>query len=264
MHINRFFAGILAVAIGLATQISCGKYIAPLFISDEEEIQMGKNFDAEIRTGGEYVVSANAVLNGYVDSIGQHLAARQTQRRYEGGMFPFHFAVIVDPDINAFAVPGGYVYVHTGLLKSMATEEELAGVIAHEIAHVTNAHGRELMVKEYGVDFLKQIVGFDSSIVVEALQGLAFLNYSRINENEADSCGVEFMHLTDWNPKGMAEFFQVLINKYGDNSSLPWLSTHPVTSDRKDNVERIALRYPADALRPTIPIPAAIKAALPR
>lgn len=238
---------VLAVSVLMLAgmQVSCSKIAGPaadLFISDQEEIQMGANFDAEIRKDPQYKVSTNAALRAYIDSIGARVATAQNQRTNNGQKFPFQFEVLDDTSINAFAVPGGYVYVNTGLVSNASSEEEIAGVIAHEVAHVTNRHGAENMIEQQGLGFVLQLVGInpDSSVLAGALTSLLFLKYSRDHEYQSDSCGAEFMARTSWNPDGLESFFNVLISKYGDGmGGFEVLSTHPATSDRITRVRSI-------------------------
>ena len=162
------------------------------FISEQQEIQMGQQSDPEIVASMGLVPDQQ--VQSYVQQLGKRLAAAS-----ERPDLPWTFRVIDDPTVNAFAVPGGYVYVTRGLLTHITSEAQLAGVIGHEIGHVTARHSVNDMSKQQ----LAQIglgVGMIVSPTLAALGNLAasgmqvlFLKYSRDHENQADELGVRYM-----------------------------------------------------------------------
>lgn len=218
-----------------------------LFISDQEEVELGDSFKEELLSDTEEypVYTADASVVRYVDSIGQLLAELQQDRK----RIDYTFTVIDKPDvINAFAIPGGHIFIYTGLIKAARNEAELAGVLAHELGHITKRHGIKRLISMYGVTTLLDIIIGDGNsgtkFLADITTSLAFLQYSQRNEYEADSLAVEYIHLAGYNPNGMKTFFGVLQEK--DSTEVPWLlqqlSTHPPVSERIESVESVISR----------------------
>ena len=217
------------------------------FISDEEEVALGTDFYHQILADTEnYPLldtvgnATNKLIVDYVDSIGRYIATHQTARP-ENEFLRYHFSVIDnDTTVNAFAVPGGYVFMYTGLLKAARNEAEIAGVMAHETGHITQRHGVDAM----GLNYVKQLIfGDDPGLIVEAVSALAFLKFSRENEYEADSCSVEFLIQSGYNPGGMKTFLELLAANSGWNFEP--LSTHPETTKRVDAVASLIATKPS-------------------
>lgn len=208
-------------------------------ISTQQEIKLGKNLAAEV-DNQEPIVLNNAVAT-YVNELGQRIAA-QTGRQD----IPFSFKVIDnDEEINAFALPGGPIYVYTGLLKYAENEAELASVLGHEIGHVTARHSTEQLTKQYGIQLLGQIVlgeepGAATQLASNIASSLTMLKFSRDDEIEADRLGVHYMFLAGYNPNAMVNFQRKLGELAGQNSSkvLNLLSTHPVSQARIDAIRQ--------------------------
>lgn len=156
--------------------------------------------------------------------------------------YPFQIAVVNNPVVNAFALPGGYIIINSGLIAEATQGEEVLGVLAHEIAHVTRQHGLQNMVKSAGIYLTAQALFGDSGgllqILTEAAPMLLTQKYSRDFEREADQVGLEYLIAAHINPAGMVSFFQKLQQTYKNTPqeslehSLNLLSTHPATSDR--------------------------------
>ncbi len=226
---------------------NCSDTVTSWFVSDEDEIQMGEQFVAQIEADTvNYPLYKNKSgmkqeLVDYIDSIGQSIAKNQTGRTD----IDYSFTVIDnDSVINAFAVPGGFVYIYTGLIIEAKNEAEIAGVLAHEIGHITQRHGVKQLIKSYGVEFVKDLILGDSSalsIVVDVAAGLTFLKYSRNNEFQADSCSVEYLIETGYNPNGMKTFLQTILDYENEHGSfnIKLLSTHPPTDERIEAVESL-------------------------
>lgn len=158
-----------------------------------------------------------------------------------GGAPPvtWHVRIVRDETVNAFALPGGYITVFTGLLEAADTPEMVAGVLAHEMAHVTMRHGLRRVGQSLGFFAAIQLVLGDASglgrIAKEVLTIASVNAYSREQENEADLIGVRYLHAAHIDPRGLGEFFALLKQKYGDvPGTYSWLSTHP------QHIERIA------------------------
>ncbi|MFW5960764.1 MAG: M48 family metalloprotease [Chitinivibrionales bacterium] len=219
-----------------------------MMISDEEEVTMGRKFHKEIKADSEnyppYKERSDKKIEfiEYIDSIGDEIADAQRDRD-----IPFHFTIIdMDTVVNAFAVPGGYVYIYTGLILEAEDEAEIAGVLAHEIGHITKRYGVEKLIKLHGYNFLLDILVGDSTAlrtVMDAAGGMAFLKLSRSNEHEADSCSVEYTSDAGSNPEGMKTFLEKL--RADRSLNFEPLSTHPDTDKRIDSVASLISSKPA-------------------
>jgi len=136
-----------------------------------------------------------------------------------------------DSTLNAFCTPGGYIYVFTGLIHYLDTEDQLAGVMGHEIAHADRRHSTDQMTNEYGKSVLFSAILGDESALSQVVSGLLSLKYSRGNETEADEYSVRYLCPTHYNAAGGAGFFEK-IEEAGGSSTPEFLSTHPDPGDR--------------------------------
>ncbi len=219
--------------------------ITNFIISDEDEITLGQKFRAQICADAvnyPLYTKDTAVIN-YIQLMGQAIADAQSDRKN----IPFSFTIIDSNIVNAFSLPGGPVFVYRGLLKDARSGAEVAGVLAHEIGHITMRHAAKKLAEAYGVQIIDQILfGSDSSaaaIIANLLAGMAFLKVGRDNEYQADSCGVAYSVLTRYNSYGIKNFFQTLYNLYGD-TPFELFSDHPATSERISNVQRLINKTP--------------------
>jgi predicted Zn-dependent protease len=229
--------------------------LRPFFISESEEITMGDKFKAQILADQKNYPPFNGDerVSRYIESIGTRIAGLQTD--WNTTSLKFTFTIIKnDTMINAFAVPGGHVFIYTGLLLAAENESQVAGVLAHEIGHITKHHSANMLVQQNMVGFANTIIfGNDSSAataITTLLEGLTFLRFSRENENEADSLSVVYTTLARINPVGMSQFLSVLQSKYGDGPRIlepveNALSSHPPLSDRIKNVNSIIQKIAA-------------------
>ena len=208
-------------------------------ISEQGEIAMGEKTDVEIKQ--QYGVYNDPGLQAYVEKVGMRLAPYSHRPQ-----LTYHFAVLDTPVINAFAVPGGYIYVTRGILALMQTEAELAVVLGHELGHVNARHSvrklSQLMIVQLGLAVGSALSETFSKISGAAGIGvqLLFLKFSRDDERQADALGVEYSRGGGYDPGEMIGFFHGL-QKMGDLSeghNLPgFLSTHPLTSERIRNTQ---------------------------
>ena len=200
--------------------------------------QLGVQTDAQIVK--EYQLYSDPRMAGYIDPVGQRLA--KTSHRAE---LPFQFKVLDSAVVNAFAVPGGYVYLTRGILASLNSEAELAGVLGHEIGHITARHSAQqysrAQVAQMGlgigsiVGAVFPVIGGLATGLAQAGVGMLFLSFSRDNERQADSLAVEYASKTGYDGAQLASFFESLerMNPGADRSGLPsWFSTHPNPEDR--------------------------------
>jgi len=207
-------------------------------ISDRQETDIGKQINQEI-LGSQVKLYRNSEVNRYVEQIGRRLVASSDRPN-----LPFTFQVVDDDAINAFATLGGYVYIHTGLLKAADNEAELASVIAHEIGHIGGKHLVKQMRQKAIASGLASATGLDRNTAVGIGVELA-LNRprSRQDEFDADQRGLRTLTRAGYAQSGMVTFMQKLLKKGG---SVPtFLSTHPGTSDRIDGLRRAINSQPS-------------------
>lgn len=213
--------------------------------SKDQDIQLGKEAAAQVEK--EYTVVRDADLVNYVRRVGAKLAATP-----EAGGFPYSFQVVADKSINAFALPGGPAFVHTGLVAAADNEAQLAGVLAHEISHVALRHGTNQASKanliQLPVLLASGMLGKSSSMLGQLAQlgiGLGansvLLKFSRSAEADADLLGTRIMAKAGYNPLEMARFFEKL-EASGGTRGPQFLSDHPNPGNRVKAVEE-EIRY---------------------
>ncbi|MBU2678186.1 MAG: M48 family metalloprotease [Gammaproteobacteria bacterium] len=230
---------------------------ADAILNKSEESQIGRMIMRDIRRSGKVV--EDPIVNEYINEIGSRLVAQTND-----GDHNFTFFVVDDPRINAFALPGGYIGVHTGLLEATRSEDELAGVLAHEVAHVTQRHIARAIHANSRQSILSTAMMLGAIIVAAAggsadavqgamavAQGTAIqqqINFTRTNEYEADRIGIAALADAGFDPYGMASFFEVMSRQ---NTTSPemrapeFLRTHPVTTARIAESRNRARDYPA-------------------
>jgi len=217
-----------------------------MLLSDEDEVRMGQETDPQITA--MYGIYDDAALVTYVDNLGRQLAkiSHRPQLTYT-------FNIMDSPVINAFAVPGGYVYLTRGILAYLNSEAELAGVIGHEIGHITARHSAQQYTKaqlaQIGLglgSLLSQTFSQYAGLAGQGI-GLLFLKFSRDNERQADSLGVEYSSKAGYDATEMANFFITLDRMHGGKKgSLPdFLTTHPNPENRVGAVREAARKWQA-------------------
>ena len=145
-----------------------------------------------------------------------------------------------DKTMNAFCTPGGYIYIYTGILKFLESEDEFAGVLAHEIAHADSRHSTRQMTKMFGVQILLDVLAGDATALKEITGALIGLKFSRKHETEADEKSVQYLCPTDYNAAGGAGFFEK-IEAMGGSGTPEFLSTHPDPGNRVEHFHNSAL-----------------------
>lgn len=216
--------------------------VAPSFaaMTAPEERDLGEHFNLEARAKLPLVEDVDVMR--YLDRIGQRIVANLDDPRFE-----FTFTAIRDDRINAFAVPGGFVYANAGLLLRAANDDEVAGVLGHEIAHVQARHiGRQqekTKVLTYASLAALVLTAIQPAIGAGALaaSSAAQLKYQREFEQEADYLGARYMQAAGFDARGMLDFFKRLEGEFGTQATLvpPYLLTHPLTQDRLTNLEAV-------------------------
>ncbi|MBX3102754.1 MAG: M48 family metalloprotease [Bacteroidetes bacterium] len=205
-----------------------------------DDIQFGQQLDAEIRGNpSQYPLldrTTYATAYTHVDRIFNGLV-NSGEIRYKNE-FPWTVTIIHDDNtLNAFAAPGGYLYVYTGLIKFLDKENEFAGVLGHEIAHADLRHSTDAMTRAYGISILFEIVlGNNQGALSNIAQNLLTLSYSRGNETQSDEASVRMMCQMDYDATGTAGFFQKLIDQGSGGSTPQFLSTHPNPDNRVANI----------------------------
>jgi predicted Zn-dependent protease len=203
------------------------------FYSLEKEIALGKQLAQQVERQSKVV--NDPIVSEYINRIGQNLV------RNSDAKVPFTIKVIEDPTVNAFALPGGFFFVQTGLILKADTEAELAGVMAHEIAHVAARHGTRNATRgtiaELATIPLIFMGGAAAYGIYEAsglLVPLTFLHFSREQEAEADYLGVQYMYKTGYDPNAFVDFFEKIetLEKRKPGTVSKLFSTHPPTDNR--------------------------------
>ncbi|MDZ7260916.1 MAG: M48 family metallopeptidase [candidate division KSB1 bacterium] len=226
---------LLALFFGCATT-GVNKGDLNLFTT-EDELRLGEQFSQEVPK--QYPILNDPQVTAYFDRIGQNIAAHS-----ERSNIPYHFQVIDTDDINAFALPGGYIYIHKGLITHADNLSEVAGVIAHEVSHVVGRHGTEQLTRQYGFNVLTQLVlgenpGMIEQIIANLTGTLGILHYGRKAEHEADHLAVRYAYAANYDPMGLLTFFQKLqaLSKSEPSKLEVLFSTHPPTSERINRVQ---------------------------
>jgi predicted Zn-dependent protease len=210
-------------------------------ISEQKEIAIGKKYATEIDHSARII--KDPVINEYVNRVAQNVARNSDLK------IPLTVKVLDDPSINAFALPGGFLYVNSGLLKAANEEDQLAGVIAHEIAHVAARHWASQMTKATILQYAMIPLMFTPMsfpVYIGLSQGLnmgiplAFLKFSRDDEAEADFLGIQYMYKAGYDPNAYVAFFGKIVQEARSSpGSVPSIfSDHPPTPDRIIKAEK--------------------------
>jgi len=224
-------------ATACATNPATGKRQISL-VGERQEVEMGREAAEEVGTAiGLYTAPQ---LNTYVGTVGRRLAAASERPQLD-----WSFQVVDDPAVNAFALPGGYIYVTRGLLAHLNSEAELAAVLGHEIGHVTARHSvnqisrTQLATLGLGVGMILKPELRRFGQLGEAGLGLLMLKYGRDDENQADELGLRYMTKANYDPRAMPDVMHMLgrVSESDNTGRVPnWLSTHPNPTDREERV----------------------------
>lgn len=210
------------------------------FYSLEKEIALGRQMAQEVQR--EAKLLDDPIISEYVNRVGQNLV------RHSDARVPFTFQVIEADDLNAFALPGGYVFVNSGLILMAEDESEFAGAVAHEIAHVAARH----MTRRETKAQMASVLTVPLSVLLGGLPGLAvqqgagfaipmaFLSFSRRDESEADYLGLQYMYDAGYDPNGAISIFEKLeaLSRRQPGVMSRFFSTHPMDKDRISNAEK--------------------------
>ena len=218
--------------------------VAKALVPDEQEKQLGLQIHKELEAEG-VKLSKDPVVNQYAEGLLAQLKPHAKKDRD----IDLHVHVVEDPKtVNAFATPGGHLYVYTGLLLAADNESEVMGVLAHEVGHVVRRHSARQLVAQYGLQTVAAVaLGNEPNLLKQigaaVVANGAILAHSRADENEADVYAVRYSAQAGYDPRGIALFFRKLPAKSGTlNKVLTYLQTHPATTDRIENVNQIIAR----------------------
>ncbi len=232
-----------SVTWACATNPATGKREISL-MSEQQEIAIGQQGDAEVRR--DMGIYDDAELQRYVSDIGMRLAKESHRPN-----LPWQFAVVDNPAINAFALPGGYIYITRGILPYLADESELAGVLGHEIGHVTARHAAQQYTRATG----SSIGLIALSIFVPGARpfgdaaslgvGLLSLKYGRGDEIQADGLGLEYSSRSGWDPTAVPRFLSTLskVDAMSEKGVPNWLSTHPDPASRVSQAQPLVAKH---------------------
>ena len=251
-------SGLLALSLiagGCSTNPVTGKS-EMILISENQELAMGREaapaFEKEF--GGKV---PNAALQAYVSEVGMKVAAVSDRKNME-----YEYTLVSHKTPNAFALPGGKIFITAGLMSRMTSERELAAVLGHETGHVAAKHGVKGMQRQMGTSVLIEVaaqiagVGDSGKAVAKVVSNMATLKYSRNDEYQSDEVGIKYMAQAGYNPYGMVELLTVLLNlSESEPGSLgEMFQTHPLSSKRIANAEAVIQREHPGA-RPDAPDP---------
>jgi beta-barrel assembly-enhancing protease len=216
------------------------------FYSYEREMALGKQLSEQVESSCKLVT--DPVIDEYINRIGQNLV------RHSDARVPFTIKVVDNEEVNAFALPGGYFYVDSGLILAADNEAELAGVMAHEIAHVAARHATKNMTRAQiwnmaavPLIFIGGPVAFAVSEVAGLAVPLGFLKFSRDAEREADMLGLQYDYAAGYDPQAFVEFFEKLnIEKKKQNMIAKAFATHPMNADRIEAAQEEIRKYLPD------------------
>ena len=215
------------------------RYIQVSTISDQEEVELGRQINQMVLSQ-QYQLYNNRQVQQYVDQVGQGLVAASDSRD-----IPYTFQVVSSDEINAFATPGGFVYVTTGLLQEADNEAQLASVLAHEIAHINERHSVQALRRAVLAQGIAETAGIETSTLAQVGYQLAFeLPRSRDYEYAADAQGLEILQAAGYPPQSFVNFLEQLMDSSGQPE---FLRTHPTSASR---IREIRSQYSASASAP--------------
>jgi beta-barrel assembly-enhancing protease len=228
----RRWTGVLALSGAAATgTVACAPTV-------QEEVQMGRQYAAQINR--QLPIVQDAAIHRYLNQLGNQIARAGDPRGIQ-----YTFYVVNSEVVNAFAVPGGFIYINRGLIEQARNMSELAGVLGHEVAHVTARHGVDQMVRmqraELGANLayilLGRTPGTAEQVGLQLGAGAYFARHSREAEREADDLAIQYVTAAGINPEGIVSFFRTLQTQRQRSPGAveQWFATHPLTEERIQN-----------------------------
>jgi beta-barrel assembly-enhancing protease len=228
------------------TMTACG-------VSTQQEIQMGQQYVAQINA--QLPIVQDPEINRYINVLGDSIA-RLTSR---SDIPEWHFYIVDSKEVNAFAVPGGFIYVNRGLIERTQKMDQLAGVLGHEIGHVVRRHSIKQMQQQQGAQVgvtlgcvLLNVCNSDiAGTAINVADNAIFAKFSRDDETQADEVGIDNVVRAGISPKGIPEMFQILLDERQANpgSVELWFGTHPTEESRIADTQRLIDRIDPAILR---------------
>ncbi len=236
---RRFFVGLMFVLTAVQWQCSDGFNLFTL----QDDISLGRQLRDEILANPQEYPVMDPNLHGsaysYVERIRDRiLASGEVKYAQE---FDWEIYLLKDDaTLNAFCAPGGYIFVYTGLIKFLDSEDQLAGVIGHEMAHADKRHSTSQLTKAYGLQFLLDVVlGENQGAISGIAAGLVGLEFSRSDERQADEFSVRYLCPTVYQADGASDFFALLIAQGQAGQTPSFLSTHPDPGNRVEDIRAL-------------------------
>lgn len=218
-------------------------------ITEEEEYYIGRAVAALILA--RYPVYRNSAMTKYVNTVGQAVVISSDRPETYAG---YHFLVLDTEEVNALAAPSGFIFITRGLLKRCRNEEMLASILAHEVGHVCARHGLQSIkksrlleafgvigeeaVKKYGSEQLAQLTSIFEEALGDIVESLIERGYDRKYEYEADKLSVQFASATRYDPNGLLDFLQTMVDDSSGGTDKGWFKTHPSPGDRIDRIRK--------------------------
>jgi beta-barrel assembly-enhancing protease len=206
-----------------------------MLYGEDRDVAMGKQYAPEVekQLGGRI---ENSILQNYIDSVGQKVA--KVSQRPD---IKCHYVALNDKNVNAFALPGGYIFITSGLLKKLTNESQLASVLAHETAHVVARDTMQEMSNQMGIELLLSTITTEKTpktavMIAKVTSQIISLKYSREDEKTADLAGLDYMFAAGYNPNGMVETMKML-QEENKTRPIEFLSTHPSPENRLGYIE---------------------------
>ena len=240
-------ARVIPIAAVAVLASACG-------VSQQQEVQLGQQESAQVNQ--QLPLVTDTYINQYVNSLGNQIASHTSRADLS-----WQFYVVNTDVVNAFALPGGFIYVNRGVITRAVKMDQLAGVMAHEIEHVVRRHSVKQMQQMQGANVglalactLTNVCNSQAAAAAINVGGtLVFAKFSRTDEQQADEGGFRNMINAGINPTGMLEMFQTLLAEEqqsgGSGDVAPWFSDHPGTQDRIADIQRLLSQVPASTLR---------------
>ena len=237
---RRYIYAIVFTSILLSS--SCRKDDSTINIfSVQDDIDLGQQLRDEILSNpSEYPVLSPSQYPGvyaYLEQIKSKIL--NSGQVYYKDKFEWELHVIADDSqMNAFCAPGGYIFIYTGILKYLQAEDQLAGVLGHEMAHADRRHSTDRLTQDYGIQVLLDVLlGENQGTIVQIANSLRTLAYSRNQEKEADEYSVKYLCPTDYEADGAADFFLRLQNEGNSCEGGAFFSTHPCPENRVQKIQ---------------------------
>lgn len=248
-HIRSARRSVAVLAVAGTTSIAAGC----ASISTQQEVQLGQEYADQLARELPLVRDRQSVQ--YINDLGRSIAQRADPRG-----IPYTFYIVNAPEVNAFAVPGGHIYINRGLIERSENMSELAGVLAHEIGHVVHRHGIDQMERAqtantalgvlYGVLLGRNPSGVEQ-VGIQVGGSAIFAGYSRDAEREADATAIQYLVASRIDPRGMVSLFEKLLAERQRNPAAVerWFSTHPTENERIQNTRAAIADMPPGSLQ---------------